>query len=349
MIAAGKSFRQKLIATVTFLGGIYFFLEFFLPKNVGGFQFDKYHEEISNGFILLGAVAIGLGIINLVRVHGVNILKGRRGWYNSVALILGLLVTFAIEISDFLSSEARSAELAKINSLAKYTQSVKEQEQEPKVKAERVKALSETLESLSGKIADKEYPVSASYLRELPESEELASSLEEKLSSVQKASDQLTKSLEAGQGSEKQFDQLTASIKTLFQTAHESSEARYQSLWPRKSARFLFEALYAPLGAAMFSLLAFYVATAAYRSFRIHSAEAAIMMFAALIVVLGQIPFGPLYISEHLPAMREWLMENLSNPAFRAILFGSLIAGLGMAMRMWLSLEKSPLDAEGDS
>jgi hypothetical protein len=98
----------------------------------------------------------------------------------------------------------------------------------------------------------------------------------------------------------------------------------------------------------MFSLLAFYIATAAYRSFRVRSLEALIMMIAAVVVMLGQIPHGPLYVWDKLPAMRLWLLQNLSTPAFRAVYFGAAIAGLAMSVRMWLSLERSPLSAGDD-
>jgi hypothetical protein len=96
----------------------------------------------------------------------------------------------------------------------------------------------------------------------------------------------------------------------------------------------------------MFALLAFYIATAAYRSFRLKSAEAAVMMSTAVIVILGQISYGPLYISEKLPAIRLWLLENVNTPGNRAIYFGAAVGGLAMAVRMWLSLERNPLDAE---
>ena len=114
----------------------------------------------------------------------------------------------------------------------------------------------------------------------------------------------------------------------------------------KSGATFLYRSFFVPLGAAMFSLLAFYVASAAYRTFRVRSVEAGVMMSAALIVMLGQIPHGPLYISPKLVPIRLWLLEQLSTPAFRAIFFGSAIAGLAMAVRMWLSLERSPLESE---
>jgi len=102
----------------------------------------------------------------------------------------------------------------------------------------------------------------------------------------------------------------------------------------------LFDGLYVALGAAIFSLLAFYIASAAYRAFRVKSAEALLMMIAALLVMIGQIPFGS-YISSSFPLVRLWVLQVFSTPAFRAIALGASVAGLAMAMRMWLSLETS--------
>ncbi len=341
-------FRKRLIPAVTFLGGIYFFLEFFLPKKIGGYEFGKYFEEISDAFIIMGATAIGLGIINLVRVHAGNILKGRRGWFNSVALLLGLIATFLIEFVDFTNAESRANELAKLNSLPKYVKQIQEENLPNKEAATKIKALENTLNKFSEKIETEDFPISANFVenleiadKELPS--ELRSSLELAISESSKHQKNLSRNQKVKEDS---YKDLSASLQKLFGSAHRVSEKQYQSLDSRKASYFVFEALFTPLGAAMFSLLAFYVATAAYRTFRIQTVETAIMMFAALIVVLGQIPFGPLYISDQLPAMREWLMEYLSTPAFRAILIGSLIAALGMSIRIWLSLEKSPLDGD---
>jgi len=102
----------------------------------------------------------------------------------------------------------------------------------------------------------------------------------------------------------------------------------------------LFDGLYVALGAAIFSLLAFYIANAAYRAFRVKSAEALLMMVAALLVMLGQIPFGA-YIWGSFPQARLWVLQVFSTPAFRGIALGAAVAGLAMAMRMWLSLETS--------
>ncbi len=109
-----------------------------------------------------------------------------------------------------------------------------------------------------------------------------------------------------------------------------------------KMERLIMKGFFSPLGMSMFSLLAFYIGYAAYRTFRVQSREALAMMIVALLMILGQIPQGVSYISTDLPELRFWLLENLSNPAFRAIYFSSAIAGLGLAVRMWFSMEKSP-------
>ncbi|NDC39539.1 MAG: hypothetical protein EBZ48_16125, partial [Proteobacteria bacterium] len=111
---------------------------------------------------------------------------------------------------------------------------------------------------------------------------------------------------------------------------------------------FLYTGLFVSLGAAMFSLLGFYIASAAYRAFRIRSGESALMMTAAFLVMLGQIPFG-LWIWSELPEVRLWLLSVPSAAAFRAIKIGAGVAGLVMAYRMWFSIESEEFTQRGKS
>ena len=62
------------------------------------------------------------------------------------------------------------------------------------------------------------------------------------------------------------------------------------------------------------------------------------MMAAALVVMLGQIPFGS-WIWEGFPDLRLWLLRVPNAAAFRAIKIGAEVAGLIMAFRMWFSIE----------
>ena len=103
----------------------------------------------------------------------------------------------------------------------------------------------------------------------------------------------------------------------------------------------IFETIYMPLTTAMFSLLAFFLASAAFRSFRIRSFEAGLLFVAAIVVMLGQIPLGHL-ISPLLPMVaNEWVMDVFTTSAMRAIRIG---VGLGMAtlsIKIILGLERT--------
>lgn len=130
-------------------------------------------------------------------------------------------------------------------------------------------------------------------------------------------------------------------------------------LGPRVTAHdmflFLFRGGLTNLGAAMFSVLGFYIASAAYRAFRVRSFEAGLLMAAALLVMLGSVGFGTLlthwipltvngqenpWANFRIEQIAQWLLMEVNSAAYRGILFGLTIGGLAMSLRLWLSLER---------
>ena len=94
--------RRRITILAAFLGGIYFFLAFVLPEVVPvgskGINLKEDEGQILGIVQVIGAMAIGLGVINVLRVHGANVLRARRRWYNSLALIVAMVVWIVIGI-----------------------------------------------------------------------------------------------------------------------------------------------------------------------------------------------------------------------------------------------------------
>ncbi len=105
---------------------------------------------------------------------------------------------------------------------------------------------------------------------------------------------------------------------------------------------WLYDHIQVPLGATMFSLLAFFIASAAYRAFRARSPEATLLLLSAIIVMLGQVPVGEA-IWDGLPQVKDWLLDNINTASKRAIMMG---VGLGMvstALKIIFGIEKTYL------
>ncbi len=109
---------------------------------------------------------------------------------------------------------------------------------------------------------------------------------------------------------------------------------------------------FSPLQAAMFSLLAFYIASAAFRAFRVRNVEATILMIAAFLVMLGRTPLGEYAFSwirggeRWLPRLTDWIMAVPNAAAQRGIIIGAALGAASMSLRVILGIERSYLGAK---
>ena len=125
--------------------------------------------------------------------------------------------------------------------------------------------------------------------------------------------------------------------------------------WAQYGTDFLFDGLLQQMDAAMFSVVAFYILSAAYRAFRARSVEATILLIAALVVMLSFMglaesawngvvadPKNPAALSNSftLAEIAKWLKDNVQTPSIRGIDFGVGVGLMAMGLRLWLSLER---------
>jgi len=77
-----------------------------------------------------------------------------------------------------------------------------------------------------------------------------------------------------------------------------------------RSAPFLFiyDNLFGPIGATLFSILVFYTASAAYRTFRMRNVSASLLLFSAVLIMLGKVPIGNV-IWKGFPQIADWIMK----------------------------------------
>lgn len=278
--------REFLIRFATFLAGFYFVLEFILSKEMNEkVGIASIHESVSFGFLAIGAMAFGLGIINLLRIHGSNIIFQRRGGFYSLVLLAGFFSMTFFALGDWKIELERANRVANVGLLGRYAEKINTEDQLKTLKTEM-----------------KQIP-------ELRDSVPLISSLEQVKNS-----------------------------QSIFQDASQRIVNEERESWVTDGYNFLNKGVFVPLGAAMFSLLGFYIAAAAYRAFRVRSLEASLMMIAAVLVVCGQTSFT-LMLWDGFSPIRNWLLQVPNSAAFRGIAIGAGVAGLVLAFRMWFSVE----------
>ncbi len=118
----------------------------------------------------------------------------------------------------------------------------------------------------------------------------------------------------------------------------------------------IFEWLYnnvqLPMDATTFSLLAFFIVSAAYRAFRARTFEASLLLITALIVMMGNVPVGDLIWNTVLfwtpwedgtSWWRQWILDNPNLSARRGIILGVSLGVISQSIRIILGIERSYL------
>ena len=92
------------------------------------------------------------------------------------------------------------------------------------------------------------------------------------------------------------------------------------------------------LSSTMFSILAFFVASAAYRAFRARSLEATVLLAAAVFVMFGRVPLGE-YLVSGVGQVSDWIMSVPNTAARRGIIIGISLGGIATSIKIIFGID----------
>ncbi|RLE49499.1 MAG: hypothetical protein DRJ21_02350 [Candidatus Methanomethylicota archaeon] len=112
--------------------------------------------------------------------------------------------------------------------------------------------------------------------------------------------------------------------------------------------QFIYRNMTVALSSTMYSILAFFITSAAYRAFRARNIDAAILLVAGTLVMLGNAPAGTaawLGFGD----IKDWLFKGPPNLAtMRAIRIGAALGAIVLAARTFMGVERGYLRGGGE-
>ena len=110
---------------------------------------------------------------------------------------------------------------------------------------------------------------------------------------------------------------------------------------------WLYNYILVALSSTMFSMLAFFVASAAYRAFRARSLEATILLASAVFVMFGRVPLGE-YLVSGVGLVSDWIMNVPNTAARRGIMIGISLGGIATSIKIIFGVERAYLGGGGE-
>ncbi len=115
---------------------------------------------------------------------------------------------------------------------------------------------------------------------------------------------------------------------------------------------WLYDNVQVPMDATMFSLLAFFIASAAFRAFRARAFEATLLLITAMFVMMGNIPVGDVIWNKLMSWtgwtdgaswLRQWILDFPNTAMRRGIILGVSLGVMSQSIRIILGIERSYL------
>lgn len=115
-----------------------------------------------------------------------------------------------------------------------------------------------------------------------------------------------------------------------------------------------FDYIYTPLSATMFSLLAFFIASASFRAFKAKSIESTLLLGTAFLVMIFRVPLGEYLFNtsglQHLFSIStfidDFIMGGVNVAGQRAIQVAAAIGLISVSLKILLGIERAYLGGD---
>ena len=360
--------RTTLPLIISFVVGLFMLGEFFVPH----WYYQQLKNELLEFGIIIATAAVFLGIVNLLQVNLPKITNRERDWGYKVIMLGSMIITMFVglwEGQDRMEVyvckavgdiEARDFDI-KQGETDQFSFTVHIQDSE--VPAEEI--------TLTLPTEEPQQQIITSFNQPLPTLEPkpptgltIATALQQQLSqSTNPAANSISiKAMDISPSTtveaEKTYalvlmakEQNVERIEIGNGTANAPLGFAENGVFERKRNfyKWFFDFIFIPLSATMFALLAFYIASAAFRAFRARNIDATILLIAACVVMLAQVPIGKAMLGEYgtyLVQFKNWLMDVPNVAARRAIFIGAALGAIATGLRIVLGIERSHLGGD---
>ncbi|MBI1877869.1 MAG: hypothetical protein HYR94_06520 [Chloroflexi bacterium] len=109
------------------------------------------------------------------------------------------------------------------------------------------------------------------------------------------------------------------------------------------NSQFIFDYILQPLEATFFALLALFIATAAFRAFRVRNLESFFFVLFGVIVLLGQVPVS-IYLWPEFPVIKDWILNVPTLAGVRGILLGVALGVIATGLRVLTGADRPYTD-----
>ena len=341
-----SNFRKPLTVGITFLAGMFYVLEFFWPRSIiaggaatqnvfGLFDLQEVQPIVGSISQILTGFLLALGVLSIFRVHFGRLFKKQKDWFFSLVLLVSLFAIFIIGMVSF-AGDLR-LESAQANIDASVREGI---------------GMNDDFAALARLGSDAQaralfQNAKSPQLRAFQKRDIDRATFDQRLQDVQTDADELIASNEEVIQAASAGGTLTPEAAALVKAGMAEQKARTGS---EQMFQILYQRGLLAMDAAMFSLIGFFILSAAYRAFRVRSIEASILMATALVVLLMFVPIALMLTSGldpdtfagnfRIDSVGSWLLSTINVPAIRAIDLGLGLGLLAMGLRIMLGLEK---------